>query len=107
MSQVFKSLATMLSELDVLLSFADLASSCPTPYTRPDIKPPVNTDNHWLPFVFLALISFLFFFSFLKDTIFHSVIVLIFVVIGCGRYYIRRKQASLCGSSRLGEFYTK
>lgn len=84
MSQVFKSLATMLSELDVLLSFADLASSCPTPYTRPDIDPPVNSDNHWLPFVFLALIlfsllSFLFFFSFLKDTIFHSVIVLIFV----------------------------
>lgn len=59
MSQVFKSLATMLSELDVLLSFADLASSCPTPYTRPDIDPPVNSDNHWLPFVFLALISFL------------------------------------------------
>lgn len=39
-SEVFKSLATMLSELDVLLSFADLASSCPTPYTRPDINPP-------------------------------------------------------------------
>lgn len=31
------SLAGMLSELDVLLSFADLASSCPTPYTRPEI----------------------------------------------------------------------
>lgn len=39
-SEIFKSLATMLSELDVLLSFADLASSCPTPYTRPDINPP-------------------------------------------------------------------
>lgn len=39
-SEVFKSLAAMLSELDVLLSFADLASSCPTPYTRPDINPP-------------------------------------------------------------------
>lgn len=39
-SEVFKSLATMLSELDVLLSFADLASSCPTPYSRPDINPP-------------------------------------------------------------------
>ncbi|XP_024030767.1 DNA mismatch repair protein MSH2 [Morus notabilis] len=36
-SEVFGSLAGLLSELDVLLSFADLASSCPTPYTRPDI----------------------------------------------------------------------
>ena len=35
--QVFGSLAGLLSELDVLLSFADLASSCPTPYTRPAI----------------------------------------------------------------------
>ncbi|GAU19053.1 hypothetical protein TSUD_193900 [Trifolium subterraneum] len=34
---VFESLAELISELDVLLSFADLASSCPTPYTRPDI----------------------------------------------------------------------
>ncbi|XP_031288189.1 DNA mismatch repair protein MSH2 isoform X2 [Pistacia vera] len=39
-SEVFESLAGLLSELDVLLSFADLASSCPTPYTRPDINPP-------------------------------------------------------------------
>ncbi|KAF5734080.1 putative DNA mismatch repair protein MSH2 [Tripterygium wilfordii] len=36
-SQVFDSLAGLISELDVLLSFADLASCCPTPYTRPDI----------------------------------------------------------------------
>ncbi|XP_057420307.1 DNA mismatch repair protein MSH2 [Lotus japonicus] len=36
-SEVFESLAELISELDVLLSFADLASSCPTPYTRPDI----------------------------------------------------------------------
>ncbi|TKY54940.1 DNA mismatch repair protein MSH2 [Spatholobus suberectus] len=36
-SEVFESLAEIISELDVLLSFADLASSCPTPYTRPDI----------------------------------------------------------------------
>ncbi|CAL5374356.1 unnamed protein product [Camellia sinensis] len=36
-SEVFESLAVLLSELDVLLSFADLAVSCPTPYTRPDI----------------------------------------------------------------------
>lgn len=40
--QVFGSLAGLLSELDVLLSFADLASSCPTPYTRPEITPSVN-----------------------------------------------------------------
>ncbi|XP_030532305.1 DNA mismatch repair protein MSH2 isoform X2 [Rhodamnia argentea] len=38
-SEVFESLAALLSEMDVLLSFADLASSCPTPYTRPDITP--------------------------------------------------------------------
>lgn len=38
---MFGSLAGLLSELDVLLSFADLASSCPTPYTRPDITPAV------------------------------------------------------------------
>ncbi|XP_058227199.1 DNA mismatch repair protein MSH2 [Rhododendron vialii] len=35
--EVFESLAVLLSELDVLLSFADLAASCPTPYTRPYI----------------------------------------------------------------------
>ncbi|KAL7232553.1 hypothetical protein ACSBR2_010543 [Camellia fascicularis] len=35
--RVFESLAVLLSELDVLLSFVDLAISCPTPYTRPDI----------------------------------------------------------------------
>ncbi|KAL2935434.1 DNA mismatch repair protein MSH2 [Bienertia sinuspersici] len=38
-SEVFESLATLLAELDVLLGFADLATSCPTPYTRPDITP--------------------------------------------------------------------
>ncbi|CAK9147803.1 unnamed protein product [Ilex paraguariensis] len=38
-SEVFEGLAVLLSELDVLLSFADLAASCPTPYTRPDITP--------------------------------------------------------------------
>ena len=39
--QIFESTAVLLSELDVLLSFADLAASCPTPYTRPDITPSV------------------------------------------------------------------
>ncbi|KAG6675604.1 hypothetical protein I3843_15G105900 [Carya illinoinensis] len=43
-SEVFGSLAGMLSELDVLLSFADLACSCPTPYTRPDILPSDEGD---------------------------------------------------------------
>ncbi|KAE8124986.1 hypothetical protein FH972_019825 [Carpinus fangiana] len=43
-SEVFGSLAGLLSELDVLLSFADLASSCPTPYTRPDITPSDEGD---------------------------------------------------------------
>ncbi|CAK9330010.1 unnamed protein product [Citrullus colocynthis] len=36
-NEVFRPLGELLSELDVLLGFADLASSCPTPYTRPDI----------------------------------------------------------------------
>ncbi|KAK6148671.1 hypothetical protein DH2020_019583 [Rehmannia glutinosa] len=38
-SEVFEGLSWSLSELDVLLGFADLASSCPTPYTRPIITP--------------------------------------------------------------------
>ncbi|XP_052179789.1 DNA mismatch repair protein MSH2 [Diospyros lotus] len=38
-SEVFESLAALLSELDVLLSFADLAASSPSPYTRPEITP--------------------------------------------------------------------
>ncbi|KAF9671414.1 hypothetical protein SADUNF_Sadunf12G0045200 [Salix dunnii] len=38
-SEVFEKLSGLLSEMDVLLGFADLASSCPTPYTRPDITP--------------------------------------------------------------------
>ncbi|CAA0838658.1 DNA mismatch repair protein MSH2 [Striga hermonthica] len=38
-SEVFEGLSWSLSELDVLLSFADLAASCPTPYTRPIITP--------------------------------------------------------------------
>ncbi|KAF3543519.1 hypothetical protein DY000_02004503 [Brassica cretica] len=36
-SEVFEELAGMLSEMDVLLSFADLAASCPTPYCRPEV----------------------------------------------------------------------
>ncbi|KAM1186681.1 hypothetical protein ACFX1Q_016582 [Malus domestica] len=43
-SEVFWSVAGLLSELDVLLGFADLASSCPTPYTRPVIMPPDEGD---------------------------------------------------------------
>lgn len=43
-SEVFGTLAGLLSELDVLLSFADLASSCPTPYTRPEITTPDAGD---------------------------------------------------------------
>ncbi|KAI7732484.1 hypothetical protein M8C21_024203 [Ambrosia artemisiifolia] len=43
-SEVFEDLAKLLSELDVLLSFADLAASSPTPYTRPDITPSDTGD---------------------------------------------------------------
>ena len=53
--QVFESLAGLLAELDVLLSFADLASSCPTPYTRPDITPSVIVSPNYLFFSFLAM----------------------------------------------------
>lgn len=38
-SEVFEGVASLLSEVDVLLGFADLAASCPTPYTRPEITP--------------------------------------------------------------------
>jgi DNA mismatch repair protein MSH2 len=37
MIQVFENFAAILSELDVLQSFADLAISCPVPYVRPYI----------------------------------------------------------------------
>ncbi|KAG1334907.1 hypothetical protein COCNU_03G010260 [Cocos nucifera] len=40
-SEVFETLSVILSELDVLLSFADLATSCPIPYVRPDITPSI------------------------------------------------------------------
>ncbi|XP_009627423.1 DNA mismatch repair protein MSH2 [Nicotiana tabacum] len=43
-SEVFAGIAGVLAELDVLLSFADLAASCPTPYTRPNISPPDTGD---------------------------------------------------------------
>ncbi|KAK3140399.1 hypothetical protein QOZ80_5AG0400350 [Eleusine coracana subsp. coracana] len=36
-SEVFENFAALLSELDVLQSFADLAANCPVPYVRPDI----------------------------------------------------------------------
>ncbi|KAG8067639.1 hypothetical protein GUJ93_ZPchr0005g15911 [Zizania palustris] len=36
-SEVFENIAAILSELDVLQSFADLATSCPVPYVRPEI----------------------------------------------------------------------
>ncbi|KAM0933144.1 putative DNA mismatch repair protein MutS, core [Dioscorea sansibarensis] len=38
-SELFETLAGILSELDVLLSFSDLTISCPIPYVRPDITP--------------------------------------------------------------------
>ncbi|GAA0142122.1 DNA metabolism protein [Lithospermum erythrorhizon] len=43
-SEVFQNVAGILSELDVLLSFADLAVSCPTPYSRPIITSPDDGD---------------------------------------------------------------
>lgn len=35
--EVFSGVAVLLAEMDVLLSFADLSCSCPTPYVRPSI----------------------------------------------------------------------
>lgn len=43
-SQMFEALSGILSELDVLLSFADLATSCPIPYIRPEITPSDKGD---------------------------------------------------------------
>ncbi|CAM0957265.1 unnamed protein product [Alopecurus aequalis] len=36
-SEIFENFSAIISELDVLQSFADLATSCPVPYVRPDI----------------------------------------------------------------------
>jgi DNA mismatch repair protein MSH2 len=41
--QVFENFSVIISELDVLQSFADLATSCPVPYVRPDITTSVRT----------------------------------------------------------------
>ncbi|XP_031474444.1 DNA mismatch repair protein MSH2 [Nymphaea colorata] len=43
-SEVFESIAKILSEMDVLLAFADLATSCPTSYARPEITPSDRGD---------------------------------------------------------------
>lgn len=43
--QVFENFAAVVSELDVLQSFADLATSCPVPYVRPDITASVRNTN--------------------------------------------------------------
>jgi DNA mismatch repair protein MSH2 len=81
MLQVFEKLSGLLSEMDVLLSFADLASSCPTPYTRPDITPSVIICFiHFLPLIYLLVLEKL-----------CGMIFTLFAVIGCGRYYIRRE----------------
>ena len=78
---MFGSLAGLLSELDVLLSFADLASSCPTPYTRPDITPSVIICSiHFLPLIYLLVLEKL-----------YGMIFTLLAVIGRGRYYIRRE----------------
>lgn len=43
-SELFEASAGILSEMDVLLSFADLATSCPVPYVRPEITPSDKGD---------------------------------------------------------------
>ncbi|CAN6445983.1 unnamed protein product [Victoria cruziana] len=43
-SEIFESVAEILSEMDVLLAFADLATSCPTSYTRPEVTPSDRGD---------------------------------------------------------------
>lgn len=42
--EVFEGVAALLAELDVLLSFADLAVSAPTPYVRPTVTPQGEGD---------------------------------------------------------------
>lgn len=42
--KVFEGIAWSLSEMDVLLSFADLAAGSPNAYTRPIITPSVRVD---------------------------------------------------------------
>ncbi|KAL0442048.1 UNVERIFIED_CONTAM: DNA mismatch repair protein MSH2 [Sesamum radiatum] len=77
---VFEGVAWSLSELDVLLSFADVAASSPTPYTRPIITPSVGI-NQLLKFPLQE-----------KGTCFF----MIMRISGCGRYYFGRESASLC-----------
>ena len=40
---MFTGLAILLADMDVLLSFADLSSTSPTPYVRPSITPSVSS----------------------------------------------------------------
>jgi DNA mismatch repair protein MSH2 len=40
--QVFTGVATLLADMDVLLSFADLSVTSPTPYVRPSITSSVS-----------------------------------------------------------------
>lgn len=41
---MFEAISGMLSELDVLSSFADLATSCPVPYVRPEVTASVRSN---------------------------------------------------------------
>lgn len=61
--KVFEGLAWSLSELDVLLSFADLAAGSPNAYTRPIITPPVRVDHSLRPSLQKLQFSFSLFIS--------------------------------------------
>ena len=93
------------------MRFADLASSCPTPYTRPDITSLVlNLLFSQLLHSFLLAFTFLLCLSpVLVGGIFLGIAfnIVILILIGWRRYYFRRLQTPLCRATRLGEFYTK
>lgn len=55
-SEVFEGLAMLLAELDVLLSFADLAVSSPTPYTRPEITESVIISASQVYILFMLIL---------------------------------------------------
>jgi DNA mismatch repair protein MSH2 len=52
---VFEGISGVLSELDVLSSFADLTTSCAVPYVRPEVTASVRFNLYLLQMIFFRL----------------------------------------------------
>lgn len=79
--QVFESLAVLLSELDVLLSFADLAASSPTPYTRPGITPSVMICIFFAAFWSIAVLTMP---NLVRKFLSPGMLIIMSLITGCG-----------------------